>query len=307
MSKSYPSWLHETLDGDLVDWHESAHWRLFVLFMRFFLISLLAGAMFLPFIWMVCTAFKSSGEVESAHFWPHIVKPENLSIVLRMIPDPFFKKLLDVHLWKWIFNSLFVASWVTALQVVTSSMAAYAFSRIQWRGRDRFFLLYLATMMIPAMVQTIPRYQIMVQLNLVNTYRGLIIPAAFSAFGTFMLRQFMLGIPLSYDEAAEIDGASHLQIYLDVVLPLAKPGIITLAIFTFLGSYRQLLWPLIMIKDAQLRNVPIGMLTFQGQYGSQVELLMAANMVCITPLIVMFIVLQKRLVRGIHLGGGVKE
>lgn len=181
-----------------------------------------------------------------------------------------------------------------------------AFSRIQWRGRDKVFLMYLATMMIPGMVLTIPRYQLMVSLSLVNTYRGLIIPAAFSAFGTFMLRQFMLGIPQSDDEAAEIDGANHLQTFLYVIMPLTKPGMITLAIFTFLGNYRDLMWPLIMIKDAHLRTVPIGLLSFQGQYGAQVELLMSATLICLIPLIILFIVMQKQLVRGINLSGGVK-
>lgn len=281
--------------------------RYFGVLLKFLFVTILASAMFLPFIWMVCTAFKSSGEVEGAHFWPHYPKPENFQIVLRMVPETFSKKFLDVYLWKWVFNSLFVACWVTCLQVFTSSMAAYAFSRIQWKGRDKAFILYLATMMIPMMVLTIPKFQIMVGLDLVNTYKGLVIPMAFSAFGTFLLRQFMMGIPLSYDEAAEIDGANHWQIFLEVVLPLAKPGMITLAIFTFLANYRGLLWPLIMIKDEYLRNVPIGMLSFQGGYGSQVELLMAATMLCILPLIIMFIMLQKRLVRGIHLGGGVKE
>lgn len=166
--------------------------------------------------------------------------------------------------------------------------------------------MYLATMMIPGMVLTIPRYQLMVSLSLVNTYRGLIIPAAFSAFGTFMLRQFMLGIPQSDDEAAEIDGANHLQTFLYVIMPLTKPGMITLAIFTFLGNYRDLMWPLIMIKDAHLRTVPIGLLSFQGQYGAQVELLMSATLICLIPLIILFIVMQKQLVRGINLSGGVK-
>ena len=273
----------------------------------FVMISVLAAAMFLPFIWMICTAFKSSGEVEGAHFWPHFARPENFGVVLRLIPETFSGKLLNVHLWKWIFNSLFVACWVVALQVFTSALAAYAFSRIKWKGRDKVFLLYLSTMMIPGMVLTIPQFQIMVGINLVNTYRGLIIPAAFSAFGTFMLRQFMLGIPSSYDEAAEIDGANHWQIFMEVILPQAKPGMITLSIFTFLGSYRSLMWPLVMIKSKHLHNVPIGMLTFQGSYASQIELLMAATLICILPLIIMFIFLQKRLVRGIHLGGGVKE
>jgi multiple sugar transport system permease protein len=287
-------------------WTQTSEWRAFLAVLKFFLVTLISAMMFLPFIWMICTAFKSAGEVEGAHFWPKFFHPENIKIVLRMIPDPFTKKYLDLHLFRWIFNSIFIASCVTTLQVVTSSLAAYAFSRIQWKGRDKVFVLYLATMMIPAMVLTIPQYQIMVALKLVNSYEGLVIPMAFSAFGTFMLRQFLLGIPLSYDEAAEIDGANHLQIYLDVILPLVKPGLITLAIFTFLGNYRNLLWPLIMIKDAHLRTVPIGLLTFQGQYGTQTELLMGATLICITPLIVMFIILQKRLVRGINLGGGVK-
>lgn len=267
----------------------------------------LSALMFLPFIWMICTAFKSSGEITGAHFWPHLPKPENFKIVLRLLPDPFTGEKLDVHLIRWIVNNLFVSCWATFLQVFTSSMAAYAFSRIAWKGRDQIFMLYLATMMIPALVLVIPSFQIMVSLNLVNTYAGLILPAAFSAFGTFLLRQFMLGIPSSYNEAAEMDGATHWQIFIEVILPLAKPGLITLAIFTFLGKYRDLLWSLIMIKDDYLVNVPVGMLAFQGSYGSQTELLMAGTMICILPLILMFVLLQRKLVRGIHLGGGVKE
>lgn len=274
--------------------------------LKFLFVSVLCGIMFLPFIWMICTAFKSSAEVEGAHFWPKLFSPDNIRIVLQMIPDPFTRQYVNLSLLRWIFNSFFVASWVTALQVFTSCMAAYAFSRIRWRGRDQVFLLYLATMMIPALVLTIPRFQIMVSLRLVNTYQGLIIPGAFSAFGTFMLRQFMLSIPQSYDEAAEIDGAGHLQIFLDVIMPLARPGMITLAIFTFLGNYRSLMWPLIMIKDAHLRTVPIGLLAFQGEYGTQVELLMSATLICLIPLILLFIILQKQLVRGINLSGGVK-
>ncbi len=285
---------------------QSAEWRAGMAFLKFFFVTLLAGIMFIPFIWMICTAFKPSSEVEDINFIPHVAQPENFLYVTRLLKVSFSGKYLNLNLFKWIFNSVFIASWVTALQVTTSSLAAFAFSRIQWKGRDKVFILYLSTMMIPAMVMTIPRFQVMVSMNLVNTYAGLIIPMAFSAFGTFMLRQFMLGIPLSYDEAAEIDGASWLQIYLDVILPLTKPGLITLAIFTFLGNYRNLLWALVMIKSSYLRTVPIGLLSFQGQYSNQVELLMAATVICIAPLIVMFIVLQKRLIRGINIGGGVK-
>lgn len=284
----------------------SAGLRLLGVVFKFFLVTLLAGLMFVPFIWMVCTAFKSEIEASLPQFVPEALQPENFLIVLRLMPDQLSGKMMDVNLIKWIFNSIFVASWVTTLQVITSSLAAFAFSRLHWRWRDKVFILYLATMMIPGLVLTIPKYQIMVYFNLVDTYTGLILPMAFSAFGTFMLRQFMLGIPLSYDEAAEMDGANAWQIYMDVILPLTKPGLITLAIFTFLGNYRTLMWPLIMVKDEALRTVPVGLLSFQSGYTTKIELLMAGTVICITPLIILFIVMQKQLIKGVNIGGGVK-
>ncbi len=263
----------------------------------------LAVAMILPFLWMIGASIKPHAEIEEMQLLPATPQPENYSVVLRMSPDPYTERYLDLNFPKWYFNSLFVAGWVTALQVMTSAMAAYAFSRIQWPFRDTVFLLYLATMMIPGLVLMIPNYQIMVWLEWVNTYRGLIIPAAFSAFGTFLLRQFMLGIPRSYDEAAEMDGATHLQIFLDVVLPLARPGLITLAIFTFLGNFQSFFWPLVMVKDDHMRTIPVGLLSFSGLYGQQTELIMAATVMAVVPLIVLFIVMQKQLVAGIQLGG----
>src|SRR5207244_1541653 len=147
------------------------------------------------------------------------------------------------------FNSVFVAAWVTFLQVLTSAMAAYAFARLRWRGRDSVFKLYLATLMIPGVVTMIPNYALMVKLHLLDSYTGLIVPAAFSAFGTFLLRQFMLTIPYSLDEAAAIDGASKWRTFSDVILPLARPGLITLGILTFLGNYGAFYWPLVLIKS----------------------------------------------------------
>lgn len=172
-----------------------------------------------------------------------------------------------------------------------------------WPFRDQVFLLYLSTMMVPGLVLIIPNYQIMVSLGLVNTYTGLIVPMAFTAFGTFLLRQFMLGIPRSYDEAAAIDGANHLQIFLEVILPLARPGLVTLAILSFLGNFQSFFWPLVMIKDEYLRTIPIGLLSFQSEFGKQTELIMAATVMNVLPLIVLFVVMQKRLVAGIQLGG----
>ncbi len=156
--------------------------------------------------------------------------------------------------------------------------------------------------MIPGVVMMIPNYTLMVKLHLLDSYVGLIVPAAFTAFGTFLLRQFMLTIPSSLDEAATMDGASHWRIYWDVILPLARPGLIVLAIFTFMGNYGSFFWPLILIKSEHLRTLPIGMLYFDTMYGKQTNLIMAASVMNIVPLIIVFIILQKYLVAGIQLG-----
>jgi multiple sugar transport system permease protein len=173
---------------------------------------------------------------------------------------------------------------------------------MRWLGRDKVFQLYLATMMIPGAVTMIPNYTMMVKMGLLDSFAGLIIPSAFGAFGVFMLRQFMITIPTALDEAAEIDGASPARIFWDVILPLARPGLITLAIFTFMGNYGSFTWPLIMIKSEHLRTLPIGMLFFDTVYGRQTNLIMAASVMNIIPLIILFVTTQKYLVKGIQLG-----
>lgn len=278
-------------------------WQEIKTFVRHLAMIAIGIMMIVPFLWMLGASFKPHSEVERPALLPEQAQTQNYAIVLRQAPDPYTRKFLDLDFPKWYFNSLFIAAWITALQVMTSCMAAYAFSRIDWPGRDKVFFLYLSTMMIPGLVLMLPNYQIMVSLGLVNTYLGLILPGAFSAFGAFMMRQFMLGISKNYDEAAEIDGANHLQIFLDVILPLARPGMITLTIFTFMGNFQSFFWPLVMIKDDHLRTIPIGLLSFSSQYGQQTELIMAATVMNIIPLIILFITMQKQLVAGIQLGG----
>lgn len=204
---------------------------------------------------------------------------------------------------RWYWNSVYVAFTVTFLQVFTSALAAFSFSRLRWKGRDRVFLLYLATMMVPGIIMMIPNYQVMIRLGLVDSYLGLIVPTAFSAFGTFLLRQFMLTIPTSLDEAAEIDGASKWQIFWDVILPLSRPGLITLTIFTFIGNYHSFFWPLVLMKSVHRYTLPIGLMFFDSSQGQQTNLLMAAITMSVLPMIVLFVVLQKYLVKGIQLGG----
>ncbi len=253
-------------------------------------------------------------------YGPLIVKSEHRVFQTENYPNVFKElrygalKGVKAGHWKWwqyftksafvryYFNSLFIAGWVTLLQCLTSTMAAFAFSRLRWRGRDKVFLMYLATMMIPGLVLMIPNYQIMMKLGWVDSYAGLIIPGAFSTFGTFLLRQFMLTIPRSLDEAAEIDGASKWQVFWEVIMPLARPGLIVLVIFTFMGSYRSFFWPLILIKTQAKYTLPVGLLYFDSSMGSQTQLMMAAVVMSVVPLIILFVVLQKYLIKGIQLG-----
>ncbi len=254
-------------------------------------LTIMAVTMLVPFSWMVLASFKPLQEVEQLNPFPSVWRFDNY---LRVFEQVSFAR--------YYFNSIFVAAWVTFLQCLTSAMAAYAFARLRWRGRDMVFRLYLATLMIPGVVVMIPNYTVMVKLHLLDSYVGLIVPAAFGAFGTFLLRQFMLTIPASLDEAAEIDGATPWQIFWDVIMPLCRAGLVTLAIFTFLGNYGSFFWPLILVKSEHLRTLPIGMLYFDSVYGRQTNLIMAASVMNIVPLIILFVAAQRHIVRGVQLG-----
>jgi len=258
----------------------------------------------LPFLWMVLASFKPLSEVELSNPFPKAWFAGDVAQAAHSIKDNYLGVFnsKDIAFKKYYFNSVFVAAWVTLLQCFTSSLAAFAFARIRWPGRDTVFKLYLGTMMIPGVVTMIPNYTLMVKLHLLDSYLGLIVPASFSAFGVFLLRQFMLTIPLSLDEAATIDGASYWQVYWDVILPLARPGLIVLSIFTFMGNYGSFFWPLVLIKSEHLRTLPIGMLYFDTMYGNQTNLIMAASVMNILPLIILFLIMQKHLVKGIQLG-----
>lgn len=255
------------------------------------LLSIIAISTLAPFLWMVLASFKPMQEVESTRVMPTEWHPGNYKQVFSQVPFA-----------RYYVNSVFIASWVTFLQIFTSAMAAFAFARLRWKGRDQVFKLYLATLMIPGVVTMIPNYAVMVKLHLLDSYTGLIVPAAFSAFGTFLLRQFMLTIPPALDEAAKIDGASAWTVFWDVIMPLARPGLITLAIFTFMGNYGSFYWPLVMIKSEALRTLPIGIMYFDSNYGRQTNLIMAASVMSVIPPVLLFVVGQKFLVRGIQLG-----
>ena len=255
-------------------------------------LAVLGIGLAIPFLWMVLTSLKDISEVDADTWIPEVFQWANYLQVFE-----------EVTFGRFYWNSIFITCWITLITVLSSAMAAFAFSRIDWPGRDKLFVLYLGTMMLPGLAMMIPNYQIMIELGLVDTYLGLIIGSSFAPFGTFLLRQFMMTIPKSLDEAAEMDGATKWDVFWNVVMPMSRPGLITLTIFTFIGAYQSFFWPLVMIRSFDLYTLPIGLLYFDSTQGNTTHLLMAAVTMSVIPMIIIFVVLQKHLVKGIQLGG----
>ena len=275
--------------------------ELFSLVTRHVFLSTLCFALMLPFVWMVLTSLKTLGEVGLDSWIPRSPQWENYAEVFRQGGNSAAGSTqIPFGLFYW--NSIFVATWVTFLQVLTSAMAAFAFTRLSWPGRDKVFLLYLSTMMLPGLVMVIPNYQLMIEFHLVDSLAGLIIPAGFTAFGTFLLRQFMLGIPRSLDEAAALDGVGNWRLFWDIILPLSRPAVVTLTILAFVGNYQSFFWPLVMLKSTQNYTLPVGLLFFDSSAGQATHLLMAAVTLSVLPMIVLFVALQRFVVSGIQLG-----
>lgn len=247
-----------------------------------------------PIIWMVLTAFKSPSEVVTTPptLLPTSWHPENFMDAWRAAP--FGRYLL---------NTLFIAGSVAFLETVTSALAAYAFARLRFPGRDILFLVYLGTLMIPRQVTLIPQFILMRELGWVDTYQGLIIPQAFSAFGTFLLRQFFVGIPRDLEDAARIDGASRFECFRRIILPLSGAALATLMVFAFLFQWNNLLWPLVMSNTDSTRPIAVGLRAFQGQYSTDWNLLMAAAALATIPVILVYGFAQRWFVRGITLSG----
>ncbi len=200
-------------------------------------------------------------------------------------------------------NSIIVSLLITVGQVLTSSLAAYAFARLQFKFRNQLFLGYLATMMIPGTVTMIPVFIIIKKLGWIDTYQALILPMMFSAYGTFMLRQFFLSIPKDLEESAVIDGATKFRIYWQIILPLSKPALATLTIFVFLGAWNDFMWPLIVTNSMEMKTLPVGLAAFQGLYTTNWTLLMAASMMALLPVLILYILAQKYFEKGIVLSG----
>lgn len=259
-------------------------------------ILLIAGSliMLLPFFWMVSTSFKQPNELFT---YPPTWIPENLE--WSNYEDAMTSMPFD----RFYFNSVFVASTVTIIQILTSSLAAFAFARLRFKGRDTIFTLYIAALMIPFPVLLIPNFIIVNRLDWLNTYWALIVPPAFSAFSTFLLRQHFKTLPLDLDESARIDGATSLRIWWSIILPLSKTAIAAISILIFLGSWNDFLWPLVVTNSDSMQTVPVGLNSFQGQYSVKWNLLMAAAVVAMLPVITIYAFAQKWFIRGITMSG----
>lgn len=247
-----------------------------------------------PIVWMVLTAFKSAPEVAAnpPTWWPREWHPENFAAAWNFAPFG-----------RYLINSLIMAGGIAVLQTATSAFTAYAFARLRFRGRDLLFLLYLGTLMIPPQVTVIPQFILVREFGWIDTYQGLIIPQAFTAFGVFLLRQFFMGIPFELEDAARIDGATRFGCFWRIILPLSGPALATLAVFAFLFHWNNLLWPLIVANSDATIPIVVGLRQFQGQYGTDWNLLMAAAAIATIPVVIVYLLAQRWFVRGITLSG----
>lgn len=258
------------------------------------ILTVLAAGMVVPFFWMVLASFKSSNEVFSipVKILPTVWHFENYKTIWQKIPLMTFFK-----------NTVKLTVITTVIQVFTSCFAAYGFAKVRFKGRDLLFVIYVTTIAVPWQVYMVPQFALMSKLHLTNSHLGLILMQAFSAFGVFLMRQFMMGIPNELLEAARIDGLSEYGIFARVALPLLKPGIATLIIFTFVNIWNDFMGPMIYLNSTELKTIQLGIRMFISQYGADYALIMAASVCSLVPVLAIFILCQRWFVEGITAGG----
>ncbi len=257
---------------------------------------LIAGAimMVFPFIWMILTSFKTMAESTAV---PPVIIPSSFSLA------NYKEALTNLPFLTFFWNTLFVALAKMLGQLLLCSLAAYAFARIDFPGRNVIFLLFLSVLMIPYQIFIIPQYLIMLDLGWLNSIKALFVPGLFSAFGTFLLRQFFMTLPKEIEEAATLDGCNHLRIYGQIMLPMIVPGLVAVSIFTILSSWNDLLWPLIVNNSPEKLTLAAGLAFLRGEHITNYPVLMAGSLMAILPMILMFIFLQKYFIEGIALTG----
>ncbi|WP_341935786.1 carbohydrate ABC transporter permease [Microbacterium sp. LWO14-1.2] len=247
-----------------------------------------------PLYWMIVVAFSPRGEVflPGLRLWPSTLTLENFAKVFERVPVV-----------AWLGNSVVIGVFVTVLTVIVNLLAGYAFARLRFGGRNAVFILALATMMIPVQAIMVAQFKLVSGLGIYGTYWGVILPGAAAAFGIFLARQFFIGIPDEIIEAARIDGAGHLRIFVQVVLPLCKPLIAVLILLTLMGSWNDFAWPLIALKDNELFTLPIGLLYLKNQTSPDYNAIMALALISVLPMVLLFIFFQRYFVQGFARSG----
>jgi multiple sugar transport system permease protein len=270
-----------------VDWKR--RWARVLLYV----ILLIGGlGMLFPFIWMIASSIKHAQDIYSLSLVPSNPTLDNYRTVLE-----------DTSFGRWFLNSLFVAGVTTASVAFFDSLAGYTLAKFRFPGSFVIFVLILSTLMVPTEMLVIPWFMMSIEFGWTDSYWGIMFPGVISAFGVFLMRQFFLGVPNDLIDAARLDGFSEFRIFWKIAVPLVKPAIAALCIFTFLGNWNAYIWPLIVVRSDEIRTLPVGIAFFSSESGSAFHLIMAAAALATIPVIVVFLIFQKQIIKGIVLTG----
>jgi len=264
-------------------------------FLIYVFLAIATFTMLVPYYWMLITSVKPQEEIQTYPPRFYVEKP-----TLK----PYRDLLKLIPMFRYILNSLFVCTCVVIFKVFACSLAGYAFAKHKFWGRDIIFMMFLASLMIPWQVNIIPGFILVKSFGWLNSFKGLIIPTlGWGAFGIFLNRQFIYSIPDDLIDAAKIDGCNEFQIYLNVILPLIKPVMATLAIFTFIQQWNNLVWPLVIINSRMMKTVPLALAVLSSQTSSNFGMLMAGAVMATTPMLIIFLIFQKYIIKGVALTG----
>jgi len=257
----------------------------------YLILSVVALIVIIPLLWMFSTSFKLKSQLFTKEiYWiPKVITLENYTKILDNPATP---------IGRWFLNSLFVASVTTVLKLIIDSLAGYAYARMEFPGRKQIFGLLIATLFLPGVMFLVPNFITVAKLGMLNKFSGVIIPALASVFGVYFMRQFFESLPKELEEAAAMDGATRLQIFFQIAIPLAKPALATLAVMEFLASWNDFLWALLVLKDRAVQTLQ-GLRTLQGAYTSEYGLMMAGAVIVALPVLVLYIFLQRYIVQSV--------
>lgn len=259
--------------------------------MVYLLLLLGAAIMIVPFGWMIIVVITK----------PDITYQMNLENILSSLSLKNFKALFtDYNMLRYAGNSILVSVISTAGQILLCAMSGFVFARIDFKHKEKIFILYLATMMIPVQATVIPQYILINKLGLVNTYVGLFLPGLFITFGTFLLRQYFMGIPKALEEAACLDGAGFIRIFFQIMLPLAKTGLAVLAVTSFMGAWNDFLWPLLVASDDAHTTLPLFLSQLQGRWYVDWSILMGATLLSVLPILIVYLFAQRYFIEGVQ-------